>query len=112
MPKSVPHPIPQPLAELIADRFRVLADPTRLRLLDELRDGPRSVKELVETIGSSQQNVSKHLGLLAQHGMVDRRRQGTSAEYSILDPGVFELCELVCGGIEQHQQAVAAALRG
>lgn len=60
--------------------------------------------------GAAQQNVSKHLGTLHQHGMVDRRRAGTSAVYSIADDGVFALCELVRGGLQQRQQAFAAAL--
>lgn len=113
VPTPVPHPIPEPLAELIAERFRVLADPIRLRLLDELRDAPKTVKELTDAIGTtSQQNVSKHLGILLQHAMVDRRREGTAARYSIADPGVFALCELVCGGLQQRQEAFARALSG
>lgn len=108
---DVPHPIPEPLAVLIAERFRVLADPTRLRLLDELRGGARSVKELTEALGStSQQNVSKHLGVLHQHAMVVRQRDGTSARYSVSDPDVFALCELVCGGLEQRHSAFRLAL--
>jgi DNA-binding transcriptional ArsR family regulator len=111
MPVAVPHPIPEPLAELIADRFKVLADPTRLRLLDELRDGSRTVKDLTQALGSTtQQNVSKHLGVLHQHGMVSRRREGTSARYSISDPDVFALCELVCGGLQQRHSAFQRAL--
>jgi DNA-binding transcriptional ArsR family regulator len=108
---ALTHPIPEPLAELIADRFRVLADPTRLRLLDHLREAPRTVKELTEALGSTtQQNVSKHLGVLHAHGMVERRREGTSARYSIADPQVFALCELVCGGLEQRHNALGRVL--
>lgn len=111
MSVPIPHPIPEPLARLIAERFRVLADPTRLRLLDELREGPRTVKELTEVLGStSQQNVSKHLGVLHQHGMVGRDREGTSSRYSISDPDVFALCELVCGGLQLRHEAFRQAL--
>jgi DNA-binding transcriptional ArsR family regulator len=109
--KFPPHPLPEPLADLIAQRFRVLADPTRIRLLDQLRDAPATVGQLTESTGSSQQNVSKHLGILLQHGMVERRREGTSSVYSVADPGVFELCELVCGGLEQQHAALGAVLR-
>jgi DNA-binding transcriptional ArsR family regulator len=107
---SVPHPIPEPLAELIAQRFRVLAEPTRLRLLDELRGGPASVGELQERVGASQQNVSKHLGVLLNAGIVSRSKQGTASRYEIVDPGVFELCELVCGGLRRHVDGLAEML--
>ena len=107
-----PHPITEPLADLIADRFRVLADPTRIRLLDTLRDGPATVGALTEAIGSSQQNVSKHLGVLLQHRLVERRREGTSSVYSIADPAVFELCEHVCGGLRRQVAELEAIVRG
>ena len=58
------HPLPEALVQLIAQRFRVLSEPTRIKLLDRLREGESSVQELTELIGSSQQNVSKHLGVL------------------------------------------------
>jgi DNA-binding transcriptional ArsR family regulator len=108
--KEIPHPLPEALADLIAQRFRVLADPTRVRLLDQLRDGPATVGRLTEATGSSQQNVSKHLGILLQHRMVERRRDGTSSVYSVSDPGVFELCELVCGGLQEQHAALGEVL--
>lgn len=110
MQLEVPHPLPEPLAELIAQRFRVLADATRVRLLDQLREEPATVGQLTETIGSSQQNVSKHLNVLLAHGMVERRRKGNMAVYSIADPGVFQLCELVCGGLQRQHAAVGELL--
>jgi DNA-binding transcriptional ArsR family regulator len=63
---TVPHPLPDALVHLISRRFRVLGEPMRIRLLDELRSGPRTVGELTEALGATQQNVSKHLGVLAQ----------------------------------------------
>ena len=107
---SVPHPIPERLAELMADRFRALAEPTRLRLLDSLRGGEATVGELVEAIGSSQQNVSKHLGLMLREGLVDRRREGNRSYYSIADPAIFDLCEHVCGGLSRKAGAVEELL--
>lgn len=101
-PVPVPHPIPDPLLELIAQRFRVLAEPMRLRLLDRLRDGAASVGELQEACGASQQNVSKHLSVLAGAGMVSRTKDGTRARYEITDESVFALCDLVCGGLRQQ----------
>lgn len=99
---QVPHPIPAALAEMIARRFRVLGDPNRLRLLDCLRDGEMSVGELKQASGLSQQNVSKHLGVLHDAHLVAREREGTQVRYSIADPAVFELCEHVCGGLRRQ----------
>ena len=96
------HPLPDPLIELIAQRFRVLSEPMRIKLLDLLRDGPANVQDLTAASGSSQQNVSKHLGLLHQAGVVTREKQGTSTIYAIADEGVFELCEHVCGGLRRQ----------
>ena len=87
---------------MIAARFRVLAEPMRIKLLDRLRDGDATVQELQEALGASQQNVSKHLGVLLSAGMVSRAKRGTSSVYSIADPGVFELCEQVCGGLRRQ----------
>lgn len=88
--------------DLIAARFRVLAEPMRIKLLDRLRDDDATVQELQEALGASQQNVSKHLGVLLSAGMVSRAKHGTSSVYSIADPGVFELCEQVCGGLRRQ----------
>lgn len=105
------RPLTPQAAELIARRFRVLADPTRLRLLDALRDRDEaSVGELSDVLGSSQQNVSKHLGVLHAEGFVARRKAGTSALYRIADPGVFELCDQVCSGIESQLSQLGALL--
>jgi DNA-binding transcriptional ArsR family regulator len=96
------HPLPGLLADLIAQRFRVLGDATRIRLLDHLRDGPATVGELQQALGTSQQNVSKHLGVLHQAGIVGREKVGTHARYSIADRSVFGLCEHVCGGLRRR----------
>jgi DNA-binding transcriptional ArsR family regulator len=113
---AIPHPLPGPLVDLIARRFRVLGEPTRIRLLDLLRERDATVTELHEALGASQQNVSKHLGVLLQAGIVTRTKQGTSARYAIADDGVFALCEHVCGGLrrqlaELHALLVAGAQR-
>jgi ArsR family transcriptional regulator len=85
-------------AELIAGRFRALSDPTRLRILDQLRRHDEvSVGELTETLGTSQQNASKHLAALRAEGFVSRRKRGTSSLYRISDPAVLELCDRLCG---------------
>jgi DNA-binding transcriptional ArsR family regulator len=107
---AVPHPLPEPLVGLIAQRFRVLGEPMRIKLLDELRDGPATVGELQERLGASQQNVSKHLGVLLNARIVSRVKQGTSSRYEIAEPSVFELCDLVCGGLRRQVSELAAVL--
>jgi ArsR family transcriptional regulator len=74
-----------------------LSEPGRLVLLQALRDGPLTVSDLVEASGMKQANVSKHLGLLHQHWLVQRRREGICVRYEVLDPMVFALCKLACG---------------
>lgn len=109
---SLPRPIPSDLAEVIAQRFRLIGDATRIRLLDRLRDSEASVRELSESIGASQQNVSKHLLMLAEAGIVARRKQGNSVYYSIADEGIFELCEQVCGSLEQQLRELSKLIEG
>ncbi len=96
------HQLSEPLIELVAGRFRVLGEPMRIKLLDRLRDQPATVSELQEALDASQQNVSKHLGILHAAGMVSRAKRGTSVLYAISDPSVFELCDQVCGGIRRQ----------
>lgn len=105
---SLPQPLSRALAELIAERFRLLSDPTRLRLLDLLRAQPATVGALADELQTTQQNVSKHLKLLADAGMVGRERRGTSLVCSIADPMVFALCELVCDGIRRSNANIEA----
>ena len=106
----LPHPLPDQLVELVAQRFRVLAEPMRIKLLDRLREGDATVTELQQTLGASQQNVSKHLNILHNAGMVDRRKDGNHARYSIADEGVFELCQQVCGGVRRQLSELEALL--
>lgn len=103
---AVPHPLPEPLVDLIAQRFRVIGEPMRIRLLDALRDSPMTVNELTEALGATQQNVSKHVGVLAQAGIVGREKNGNRVRCFIADDSVFELCELVCGGLRQQVNAL------
>lgn len=87
---------------LVAARFKALAEPARLHLLSELRDGEHSVGELVEATGLGQANVSKHLRLLHDLSFVERRREGPYVMYQLADEDVFRLCDLVCGRIERE----------
>jgi DNA-binding transcriptional ArsR family regulator len=108
---SVSHPLPDPLIELVAQRFRVLGEPMRIKLLDRLREGDATVGELQQALGASQQNVSKHLGILHSAGMVSRTKQGNSVLYAISDQSVFELCDQVCGGMRRQLQELDAILQ-
>ncbi len=85
---------------LVARRFRALSDPTRLRILNTLMQAESSVQELVETTGLEQSNVSRHLSVLRREAVVERRAEGNRAIYSINDPTIVRLCEIVCGGLE------------
>ena len=81
--------------EAVADRFKVLAEPARLAVLDALRERPMSVSTLIDETGLNQANLSKHLQLLYTHGFVERRRSASYVYYSIADRSVFQLCEIM-----------------
>jgi DNA-binding transcriptional ArsR family regulator len=108
----LPHPLPDALVELIARRFRVIGEPMRIRLLDHLRSGESTVHDLTLALGASQQNVSKHLGVLHEAGIVARRKEGTQVFYRVVDAGVFELCETVCGSVQRQLDELSAILAG
>ena len=97
---------------LVAERFRMLGDPLRLDLLRALSGGEMSVGELVKATGASQANVSKHLRLLLNAGMVSKRKEGLHAFYSITDPSVFEICDIVCGSLKKHFASEMSDLDG
>jgi DNA-binding transcriptional ArsR family regulator len=109
---ALPHPLPEDLAELIARRFRALGDPLRVRILDLLRDQELSVTMLAEQLGAGQQNVSKHLAVLTDTGMLARRKNGTHVYYRIADEGVFALCEQVCGSLQTQLATLNALVTG
>jgi DNA-binding transcriptional ArsR family regulator len=108
MPRT--EPLTFELATALADRFRVLAEPTRLRLLDLMREEERCVTDLVAAIGCSAANVSKHLSLMTDSGILARRRDGLHVYYRVADPGVFALCETVCDELRRQAAERAAAL--
>ena len=106
----MPRPLAAPLAEAIAERFRALAEPMRVRILDALRDGSATVGELADALGTSQQNLSKHLGVLARAGLVAREKEGNSVRCRIADPSVLRLCEDACGGLRRRVAELQALL--
>ena len=97
---------PEALIE-IAAYFQALSEPTRLQILNLLRQQERSVGELAQLCGFTAANVSRHLTMLTKHGLVKRESRGTSAYYRIADASVYELCDLVCGKIARQMQQVA-----
>lgn len=97
--------------DLIAERFRLLGDVTRLRLLSALAQGEMPVAALVAATGANQANVSKHLGLLTRAGMLRRRKAGLQVFYSVADPRVFDLCRMVCGSVSDRLEQDLSAVR-
>lgn len=85
--------------EIVASRFKALSDASRLQLLQYLFSGEHSVQELCELSDLSQANVSKHLSILSEQGIVKKRRDGLFVLYSIADSSIAELCEIVCGSV-------------
>jgi DNA-binding transcriptional ArsR family regulator len=79
------RPLSDEAIELIAARLRVFAEPTRIRLIGLLDQGDATVQELTDRLATTHQNVSKHLGVLYQAGMVSRRKEGTSVRYGLVD---------------------------
>jgi DNA-binding transcriptional ArsR family regulator len=104
---SMENLTPEALAQ-VADYFQALSEPTRLRILNLLRQQARSVGELAQATGYSTANVSRHLALLAQRGLLARESRGTSVYYRIADPAVYELCNLVCDNLGRRFDSTAA----
>lgn len=101
--------LPEEALEQVAAYFQALSEPTRLQILNLLRKHERSVGELAQLCGYSSANVSRHLTLLTQHGLVARESRGNSAIYSIADKSVYSLCDLVCGSIAKQFERKAKA---
>ena len=101
------HPFADELVELIARRFRVLGEPMRIRILDRLRSGEATVSDLSGALSASQQNISKHLAVLTDAGMLGRRKERNHVYYRIADDGVFALCDQVCGSVEQQVRTLS-----
>lgn len=109
---ALPHPLSEDLADVIARRFRAIAEPMRVRILDRLRDGEGSVNELALALDASQQNVSKHLAVLTDVGILARRKHGNHVYYRIVDESVLEVCEQICGSVQAQLATLAALVDG
>jgi DNA-binding transcriptional ArsR family regulator len=104
--------LPDTLLEPIANRFKVLSEPARLRILRELRQRELSVGELMDATGLNQANLSKHLQLLHAHAFVARRKEGLFVYYRLADADVFKLCDLVCDRLEREVEGARQLVRG
>lgn len=91
--------------EMLGEQFKAFSEPMRLKLVYALMDEEKSVSELVEKTGGLQANVSKHLRMLLETGIVERRKQGLNSYYRIADDSVFELCDLMCNSIQERLEA-------
>ena len=105
------------MIELVARRFQILGEPCRLRILQALQGGAMTVSQIVDSLDENQPNISKHLQILFDAGLVSRERCRNSVLYSIADPVVFKLCELVCRSTARqaaaiHKQATKATWQG
>jgi DNA-binding transcriptional ArsR family regulator len=100
--------LPPEALEQVAAYFRALSEPTRLQILNLLRSGERNVGELAQLCGYTAANISRHLAVLTQHGLVRRESRGTSGYYRIADESVFALCDLVCGSVARQLERTAA----
>ena len=99
--------MPPEALEQVAAYFQTLAEPTRLQILNFLRQGERNVGELAQLCGYTSANVSRHLAMLAQRGLVARESRGTSVYYRIADKSVYAICDLVCGNIVRQIERTA-----
>lgn len=97
--------LPPEALEDVAAYFQALSEPTRLQILNRLREGECNVSELAQMCGFSVANISRHLGVLTKQGLVARESRGTSVFYRIGDESVYQLCDLVCGSIARHLRA-------
>lgn len=105
--------LPPEALQQVSAYFQVLSEPTRLQILNLLRQGEHNVGTLAERCECSAANVSRHLALLMRHGFVARESRGTAAYFRIADASVYALCDLVCGSIARRfeHQAFATPLR-
>lgn len=103
-------PMPTPVLDRVAEQFRALGEPSRLRLMNLLFDGGRTVGDLVAASGLSLANVSKHLGLLHRAGWVTRTKSGVAVVYALADERAFALCDLMCSRVRERAAAEAAKL--
>jgi DNA-binding transcriptional ArsR family regulator len=99
--------VPEQAIDRVASYFQALSEPTRLRILNLLREREYNVGELAEACGYTAANMSRHLAMLMQQGFVKREGRGTHVYYLIADPTIYALCDLVCDRIQQQHASQA-----
>ena len=105
-------PLTPEVLELVAERFKALAEPARLNILNALREREMTVSELMDVTGLGQANASKHLQLLHGLGFVERRKEGLYVHYRLADQDVFQLCDVMCGRLVQEADMRSRLLTG
>src|SRR5439155_26785710 len=111
MVKGIQRTMTPEALKMVAARFKVLAEPLRLRILHELENGEMSVSEVAEAVGATQPNVSKHLKMLQDAGLLKRQQEGNTVYYSVTDRSIFELCNPVCISLRERLSAQANAFQ-
>ena len=99
------HRLTPQMIELVAERFRALAEPARLHIMQALRGGEQTVGDLVDATGFATANVSKHLQLLHSSGFVSRRKEGLYVYYGLAGDDVFRLCDIMCGRLASETES-------
>lgn len=104
MPKRISRKLDREALEKVSNVFRAFSEPTRLQIIQELKDGPKNVTDLVTALGTSQANVSKQLRILYEAEILQKEKKGTMIFYSIDDDTALPLCELVCQKLNRQKQ--------
>ncbi|MCS7014361.1 MAG: metalloregulator ArsR/SmtB family transcription factor [Chloroherpetonaceae bacterium] len=86
----------------VAARFRVLGEPARLKILRTICSEEKNVQQIVAETQMGQANVSKHLSLMYEHGIVERRKEGLNCYYRLADDTIFEICQIASKGVERN----------
>lgn len=96
--------MPEEMLTAVANRFKLLSEPMRLKILRTLCENERTVQEIVNEINASQANVSKHLALMHDNGIVNRRKEGLKCYYSIADDSIIFACYLISKSVVENLQ--------
>ena len=94
--------------EMVANRFKLLSEPVRLRILQTLEEGRLSVTDLAAAVATTQPNVSKHLKMMQDAGIISRKQDGNTVYYAIADESIFELCDVVCNSLKNRSAELSA----
>jgi len=96
--------MPDEMLEAVSSRFKLLSEPMRLRIIRVLCEQERTVQEIVNAVQASQANISKHLALMHDNGIVNRRKEGLKCYYSIADDSIIFACYLISKSVVENLQ--------